>query len=146
MRRLTCALFMILVTCPVVTVAAKCGCGHASCTGAGTCPECVPACKATWDEKKTKKTNYSMKCEHACVRGRDSWHAPPPECRCSPPCGDVIVKKRLYKAEGKEQVERVPKYEVKMVPAEPCGCATCRGHEEACWWHPLRTLASLLGW
>lgn len=125
--------------------AADCGCGHVSCTGAASCPECVPACKATWDEAKTKKPKYSMKCEYACVRGRDSWHAPPPECRCSPPCGDIIVKKRLYKTDGPEKVERVPKYEVEMVPAEPCHCAACSGGSPLCWWNPVSWVSCLLG-
>jgi hypothetical protein len=51
----------------------------------------------------------------------------------------VYVKKRLYKTEGKEKVERVPKYEVEMVPAEACRCAKCCG---AGWWNPL----DLLSW
>ncbi|NDC54276.1 MAG: hypothetical protein EBZ74_08290 [Planctomycetia bacterium] len=146
MRRPSFVLLLALATAPGMIEAASCDCGHASCTGAGGCPECVPACTATWDEKKTKKPKYSLKCEYACVRGFDPWHAPPPECRCHPPCGDVIVKKRLYKADGKETVERVPKYEVRMVPAEPCGCAACRRHEAACWWRPLATLGGLLPW
>jgi len=109
--------------------------GCAGCTGG--CQECVPACRGTWDEKKSTKPVYSMKCEYACVRGRDSWHAPPPECRCHPPCGDVIVKKKFYKTDGPEKVERVPKYEVKMVPDEPCDCARCCG---VSWWNPLSIL------
>ena len=111
---------------------------RAGCTGCtGGCQECVPACKGTWDEKKTKKTVYSMKCEYACARGRDSWHSPPPECRCSPPCGTVFVKKKFYKAEGEEKVERVPKYEVKMVPAPACDCGSCSNDHPLCWWNPL---------
>jgi len=119
--------------------------GCVSCTG-DSCRDCVPACKGTWEEKKTKKTNYSIKCEYACVRGFDSWHAPPPECRCRPPCGDVIVKKRLYKADGAEKVERVPKYEVQMLPAEPCGCAACRRDRRAPEWDPIGWLAGMLPW
>jgi hypothetical protein len=46
----------------------------------------------------------------------------------------VIVKKKLYKADGAEKVEKVPKYEVTMVPAEPCDCGRCSG---VCWWNPL---------
>jgi hypothetical protein len=86
-----------------------------------------------------------MKCEYACVRGRDPWHAPPPECRCHPPCGDVIVKKKFYKTDGPEKIERVPKYEVKMVPAEPCDCA---GHDEPrlCWWNPVAFLHRCASW
>ena len=102
-----------------------------SCTGGDGCPECVPACKATWDEHKTPgKPTYALKCEYACARGRDPWHAPDPECRCSPPCGKVFVKKRLYKEAGAEKVERVPKYEVVNVPA------AC-GHGHASWWGRL---------
>ncbi len=109
--------------------------GGTSCTGTTACRQCVPACKATWDEKKSSKPKYSMKCEYACVRGRDGWHAGGPGCRCCPPCGDVIVKKRAYKTDGPEVVERVPKYEVQMVAATPCERGPCsRG---VCWWNPL---------
>ena len=111
-----------------------------SCTGGGPC--CEPRCKASWEEVKTKKPEYSMKCEYACARGRDSWHAPEPECRCSPPCGKVYVKKRLYKTDGKEKVERVSKYEVEIVAAEPCGHGGCCG-SAACWWNPLNLFSFL---
>jgi hypothetical protein len=119
--------------------------GCVSCTG-DSCPACVPGCNGTWEEKKKKKTNYSITREYACVRGRDSWHAPPPDCRCRPPCGNVIVKKRLYKADGAETVERVPKYEAQMLPAEPCGCAACRRDRHGPGWDPLGWLASMLPW
>ena len=76
-----------------------------------------------------------MRCEYACARGRDSWHAPEPECRCRPPCGNVYVKKRLYKSDGEEKVERAPKYEVEMVAVEPCTCPRCCGGG-ARWWNP----------
>jgi len=113
------------------------GCCGTSCTDTGLRHRCTPACAATWDEKKSKDTDYTMKCEYACARARDSWHAPEPECRCSPPCGNIYVKKRLYKAESAEKVERVPKYDVRMV-AEPC--SRCGDHDEICWWNPLRLL------
>lgn len=142
---IVCLIGPALLAGVVAARAADCGCGHVSCTGSACCPECVPACKATWDEVKTKKPKYSMKCEYACVRGRDSWHAPPPECRCSPPCGDIIVKKRLYKTDGPEKVERVPKYEVDMVPAESCGCSSCRDGSRLCWWNPVSWVSCLLG-
>lgn len=113
--------------------AAECT-GQRSCTDVG-CPACVPACRATWEEVKTKKPAYSMKCEYACARGRDSWHAAEPECRCTPPCGNVYVKKRFYKTDGREKVEKVPKYEVKMVPAS----GDC-GDSGSCWWNPFALL------
>lgn len=130
----------LAVACLVPRAVAGC----AGCTGG--CQECVPACSGTWDEKKTSKPVYSMKCEYACVRGRDPWHAPPPECRCHPPCGDVIVKKKFYKTDGSPTVERVPKYEVKMVPAEPCDCAAHRDAPGPCWWNPLALLPRLGAW
>ena len=113
-------------------------CRHGSCTSC-TGPGLEPRCQATWGEEKTKKPAYTMKCEYACARARDSWHAPDPECRCSPPGGALYVKKRLYKAEGKEKVERVPKYEVQTVPAGPCGCASCAGGSQP-GWNPLGSL------
>lgn len=112
--------------------------GCLSCTGG-----CTPQCKASWKEEKTKKTTYTMKCEYACARGRDSWHAAEADCRCDPPCGKIYVKKRLYKADGPEKVERVPKYEVEMVSAEPCGCGGCQGG--LCWWNPLNMLGFFHG-
>jgi hypothetical protein len=111
---------------------ATCGCGHTNCTGEAPCCECVPACKSSWDEKKTKKPVYSMKCEYSCERAREPWHT---ECRCSPPCGEVFVKKKLYKRE-EEKVEKVPKYEVKMVPAP---CDHCERHPCCCHrWYDLK--------
>lgn len=111
-----------------------------SCTGGGAA--CVPRCGATWEDKKTKADDYEIRCEYACARGRDSWHAPEPECRCRPPCGKVYVKKRLYKSEGEEKVERVPKYKVEMVSPRPCGCASCAGgHGHG--WDPLGILTFL---
>ena len=110
-----------------------------TCTATGGCVECIPACKATWDEKKPTRPNYVMKSEYACARGFDCWHAPSPECRCSPPCGRLYVKKRFYKTEVEDEPERVPKYEVTTVAAPPCACSRCRG---VCWWDPL----GLCGW
>ena len=126
----------------VATSRARAGC--AGCTGG--CQECVPVCSGIWDEKKSSKPVYSMKCEHACVRGRDAWHAPPPECRCHPPCGEVIVKKKFYKTDGPEKVERVPKYEVKMVPTEPCDATPCRDDSRLCWWNPVALLHRCTSW
>jgi hypothetical protein len=117
----------------VLTTAIRAGEGGSctGCTGGG----CEPRCKASWEEKKTKKPVYEVRCEYACARGRDPWHAPDPECRCRPPCGKVYVKKRLYMAEGHEEVERVPKYEVETAPAGPGGCTGCTTGRKA--WDPL---------
>ncbi|MFM8415712.1 MAG: hypothetical protein ACKOCX_13445 [Planctomycetota bacterium] len=117
--------------------AGQCGSGT-GCTGG----RCEARCRAAWEEQKTKQPAYEIRGEYACARGRDPWHAPEPECRCRPPCGQVYVKKRLYKSEGEEIVERVPRYEVAMVPAEPCGCDACRrGGRHA--WDPFGILAFL---
>lgn len=115
----------------VLATALRAGDG-VSCTGCGGAG-CVPRCSASWTEEKTKKPEYAIRCEHACARARDAWHAPEPECRCRPPCGQPYVKKRLYKSEGPERVERVPKYDVTMVPEQACGCATCAGGRKSGW-------------
>lgn len=118
----------------------------------GGCEACVPVCSGTWEEKKIAKPRYSMTCEHACVRGRDPWHAPSPECRCHPACGRVIVKKRVFKAEGPETVERVPKYEVRHVTAEGCDHNSSRDaprrrdEPRLCWWNPLVILQRCTSW
>ena len=133
-----------LAACLAVSHAADCACGQQhcnTCTDQAACRPCVPACKSSWDEAKTKKPKYSMKCDYACARARECWCTGPSECRCSPPCGNVYVKKKLYKADGEEKVKKVPKYEVKMVPAEPCDCARCCG---VCWWNPLSVLHYLV--
>jgi len=135
---------VLLATFTVATVAIDARGGCPGCGGGRQ--EYVPACRGTWDEKKSSKPVYSMKCEYACVRGRDDWHAPPPECRCHPPCGKVIVKKKLYKTDGPEKVERVPKYEVKMVPAKPCAPAAGCGERSLCWWNPLALLHRCTSW
>jgi len=124
---------------PGLAAAADCACGKAGCTAAAK-PACTPECKSSWEEKKTKKPQYSLKCEYSCARAAEPWHTGSPECRCRPPCGNVSVKKKLYKTE-KEKVERVPKYEVQMVPADPCAeCHACR----VCWWNPFSILHHLL--
>lgn len=129
-----------LLSCIAATRAADLAEAWPGCTGPAPCAACVPACKASWDEKKSSKPEYSLKCEHACARARDSWHAPPPECRCCPPGGTPYVKKRLYKVDGEPTVERVPKYEATLVPAEPCDCPACRGRGAFGWLGPLHLL------
>ncbi|MFM7137757.1 MAG: hypothetical protein ACKO1M_11905 [Planctomycetota bacterium] len=124
----------------VLATALRAGAAGPSCTGGNAA--CEPRCRATWEDKKTKETDYEIRCEYACARARDPWHAPEPECRCQPPCGAVYVKKRLYKSEGKETSERVPKYEVDLVSPRSCGCASCasgRTHG----WDPLGILTFL---
>jgi hypothetical protein len=114
------------------------------CTGPAPCRACVPACRSSWAEKRVGKPEYSMECEYACARARECWCTGPAECRCSPPCGRVYVRKKLVKEE-KEEVEKAPKYEVKMVPAPPCDCDACRRGHRLCWWDPLRLLSCLWG-
>lgn len=104
----------------------------ASCTGA-PCRE--PRCRATWDESKARTPAYAMTCEYACARGRDAWHAPDPECRCRPPGGQLYVKKRLYKSDGEEKVERVPKYDVEFTETGSCDGGRCCG-TTGWWWSP----------
>ncbi|MFM8708628.1 MAG: hypothetical protein ACKOHK_11275 [Planctomycetia bacterium] len=134
-----------LVACIAAAQAANCDCRRQTCTGCtdeAACLPCEPACKASWEEKKTKKPKYSMKCEYACGRAAECFCTDPAECRSCPPCGHVYTKKKLYKADGEEKVEKVPKYEVQMVPATPCDCASCSG---VCWWNPLSVLHYLAG-
>ncbi len=83
-----------------------------------------------------------MTCEPACARAAECFCTGPADCRCSPPCVRIYTKKKLYKQPGEEKVEKVPKYEVKMVPAAPCDCARCSG---VCWWNPLSVLHYLVG-
>ena len=139
--------FTFLVTLGLATSlaachAADCRCEQPACTDCNPCSASVPTCKSSWDEKKTKKTKYTMKCEPACARAAECFCTGPAECRCSPPCGNIYSKKKLYKQPGEEKVEKVPKYEVKMVPAAPCDCARCSG---VCWWNPLSVFHYLVG-
>lgn len=137
--------FALLANVSVAAVAtnlARAGC--AGCTGG--CQECVPTCSGTWDEKKSTKPVYSMTCEYACVRGRDAWHSAPPDCRCHPPCGEVIVKKRFFKVDGPEKVERVPKYEVKMAAVEPCDSTARHDESRLCWWNPVALFQHCTSW
>jgi len=126
-----------LAACAASSNAADCGCSSphsTNLTDHAACQPCEPACKSSWDEKKTKKTKYTMTCEPACARAAECFCNGPAECRCNPPCGNTYTKKKLFKQPGEEKVEKVPKYEVKMVPAGPCDCARCEG---VCWWNPL---------
>jgi hypothetical protein len=130
---------------PAASHAANCVCGDESCTNCtdhAACQPCKPACKSSWGEAKTNDPKYTLTCEPACARAAECFCTGPAECRCSPPCGSIYTKKKLYKQPGEEKVEKVPKYEVKMVPAEPCDCARCSG---VCWWNPLSVLSYLVG-
>lgn len=137
---------MLVLSCGLMLadgmVAANAGEGCSSCSG---CVDggCVARCKARWDEAKTKKPEYSIRCEYACDRAHDPWHAPDPDCRRHPPQGRLYVKKRLYKTE-KEEVERVPKYDVETVAAPTCSCDDCSGGDPFRW-DPLR-LPLWRGW
>jgi len=131
-----------LTACLATSNAADCCCEQPACTDCNPCSEGVPTCKSSWDEKKTTKTKYTMKCEPACARAAECFCTGPAECRCSPPCGRIYTKKKLYKQPGKETVEKVPKYEVKMVPAAPCDSNHCC---DVCWWNPLSVFHYLVG-
>lgn len=109
--------------------ATQAGCGKAGCTA---CEPKVPVCKPKWEDKKTKRPVFSMKCEWECVR---PWE---PYCQgacCeekTTPCAGVYTKKRLYKSD-EERCERVLKYELEMKPAGACceaapvrDCMGCR--------------------
>jgi hypothetical protein len=133
-----------LAACASNSNAADCKCVGPNCTNLtdhAACQPCEPACKSSWDEKKTKKTKYSMTCEPACARAAECFCTGPAQCRCNPPCGNTYTKKKLFKQPGEEKVEKVPKYEVKMVPAGPCDCARCEG---VCWWNPLSVFHYLI--
>ena len=92
------------------------GCGKPGCT---VCSCQVPTCKPKWEDKKTKKAKFTMKCDFECARPWEPYH----QGHCceekTTPCGDVYTKKKLFKTE-EEKVERVLKYEVVMKPAPPC--------------------------
>jgi hypothetical protein len=114
----------------------------------------IPTCKSSWDEKKTKKAVYSMKCDYKCERAAGPMHCSHSclhkgdcceECPASPPCGEPFPRKKLFKEE-KEKVEKIAKYEVVMVPPPPCQCCE---REPCCsrasdFLH--RTLARLCWW
>lgn len=112
-----------------------------ACTGGAVCEGCVPACSSSWGEKQTRKTTYSLHCEPAGHRAAECFCTGPVECRHRPPDGDAFIKKRLYKAVSEEQVVRVPKYTVTMLPEESCDCGHGSG---VCWWNPLAILHALI--
>jgi len=92
------------------------GCGKPGCT---SCIPRIPTCKPTWEDKKTKKATFAMKCDFECTRPWEPYH----QGNCceekTTPCGNVHTKKKLFKTE-EEKVERVLKYDVVMKPAVPC--------------------------
>jgi len=91
---------------------------------ADCCTSCGPACTPRWEDKKTKKPNYSLKCEPECVRGFDAWcdHGCCPEH--TSPCAGVFTKKKLFKRE-EDKVERVLKYDLGQAPCAPCRPPRC---------------------
>lgn len=106
-----------------VTSGLRAGAEAGSCTG----DACSLRCRGTWHDERAKATDYELRHEPACARRYDPWLAPVPECRPHPACGRMYVKKRLYTSEREGRLERQPRYEVEVTPAEPCGCAACRG-------------------
>lgn len=92
------------------------GCGKPGCT---SCIPQVATCKAKWDDKKTKKATFAMKCDFECARPWEPYHQGNCCAEKTTPCGNVHTKKKLFKTE-EEKVERVLKYEVVMKPAAPC--------------------------
>jgi len=119
----------------------------------------IPTCKSSWDEQKTKKAVYSMKCDFKCERAAGPLRCSHSclhkgDCRqgeccnerpAAPPCGEPFPRKKLFKEE-QEKVEKIPKYEVLMVPPPPCQC--CQ-HEPCCDRATdflQRTLARLCWW
>lgn len=100
------------------------GCGKPGCT---SCIPQVAACKAEWEDKKSKKATFTQKCDFVCSRPWEPYHHGNCCEEKTTPCGNVHRKKRLFKTE-EEAAERVLKYEVVMRPAAPC-CdlePTCR--------------------
>jgi hypothetical protein len=113
----------------------------AECCSCSGCPTCTPR----WEDKKTKKPKYTMKCDDECVRGFDAWC----DNGCCPentsPCGEVFTKKKLFKRE-EDKVERVLKYDLTKADCQPCRPAPC--NECGPCWCELRDLCRRLftGW
>jgi hypothetical protein len=114
----------------------------------------IPTCKSSWDEKKTREAVYSMKCDskceraagpmrcsHSCLHKGDCCE----ECPASAPCGVPFPRKKLFKEET-EKVEKIPKYEVVMVPPPPCQCCERESCCERATDFLHRTLARLCWW
>lgn len=101
-------------------------------TADGCCGSDCTICRPKWEDRKTKKPTYSMKCEPECVRGFDAWcdHGCCPEC--SPPAVGVFTKKRLMKQED-DKVERILKYDLVRTPPTPSEPPKCR-HHHPCWY------------
>jgi len=122
MRRLTLAACLGIALLSVPRAVTADGCCGAGCS----------TCKPKWEDKKTKKPKYSMKCEEECVRGFDAWcdHGCCPEG--TPPAVGVFTKKRLMKRE-EDKVERVLKYDLEKAPPAPCRLPQCRDCNP-CWY------------
>lgn len=126
MRRLCLfiCLGILLSTAPISTFAAEC-CGSGGCT----------TCKPKWEDKKTKKPSYSMKCSDECVRGVDAWCDHGCCAEETSPFANVFTRKKLFKKD-EDKVERVLKYELTQTPpACPPPCNACRPA-----WYDLRSL------
>ena len=105
------------------------GCGTSGCT---SCARKVPVCKPKWEDKKTKRAAFTMKCEWECVRPWEPYCQGPCCEEKTTPCAGVYTKKRLYKTD-EERCERVLKYDLEMKSAGECcdaapvrDCQGCR--------------------
>ena len=90
-------------------------CRGDSCSGCGTC------CQPRWEDKKSKKATYGMKCEQECSRGLGAWCKTGTCCEPNTPCGRLFTKKKLLKTE-EEKVEKILKYD--LIPTPSCSTQT----------------------
>jgi len=104
----------------------------------------VPVCTPRYEDKKIKKPQYDVKCSWECVPGREPWHENSCDPEHNPPCGDVRIKKKLYKTEIEEIEKKLVYGEVKWVHTQPC--RHCEQKPCSCW-HDLRAaFARLCFW
>lgn len=127
-------LVLCLPLCLVLlTIAAPLAVGGDGCCSTGGCATCKPK----WEDKKTKKPTYSMKCSEECVRGFDAWCDHGCCAEDTPPCAGIFTRKKLFKQE-EDKTQRVLKYDLVQAPAAPCTLPPCGDCEPA--WYDLRGL------
>ena len=105
------------------------------------CPECVPVCTPRYEDKKVKTPRYDVKCSWECVPGREPWHEDSCDPEHNPPCGDVRIKKKLYKTEIEEVEKKLVYGEVQWTHAQPC--RHCE-HKPCSCWHELHAACARL--